>query len=40
PSGLLISTVRGLGYCLEKAAPAAPADSAAPQPAVAGTPLH
>ena len=40
PSGVRISTVRGLGYCLEKVAPAAPADTAAPQPAVAGTPLR
>ncbi|MCA3232841.1 MAG: DNA-binding response regulator, partial [Cupriavidus sp.] len=40
PSGVRISTVRGLGYCLEKVAPAAPADATAPQPAVAGTPLR
>jgi len=35
-----IATVRGLGYCLEKVAPAAPADTTAPQPATAGTPLR
>ena len=40
PSGVRISTVRGLGYCLEKVAPATPADTAAPQPAAAGTPLR
>ncbi|MBU9556929.1 response regulator transcription factor [Burkholderia multivorans] len=50
PSGVRIATVRGLGYCLEKVVPAAPADApapppaaadpASPKPATAGTPLR
>ncbi|RDT03031.1 winged helix family transcriptional regulator, partial [Burkholderia contaminans] len=40
PGGVRIWTGRGRGYCLGRVGPAAPADTAAPQPAVAGTPLR
>jgi two-component system OmpR family response regulator len=38
PSGVRIITVRGLGYCLEKAAPQTPAQQSEPSDAPAAMP--